>query len=308
MQKVESGGHVPVMAPLVRELLLGNGGSRYFDCTVGGGGHAKALLSAADRPLELYGIDRDPSAIEVAAERLKGLPGVHLRTGNFADLADHARLWDLDRVDGIFADLGQSSLQLDDPERGFSFMSDGPLDLRYDRLTGTTAAEVVNTLPQGELARIIRIYGEERRAGHVAAGIVRNRPLERTSQLARIVRECCPGRYTEKSLARVFLSLRNYVNGDLDHLKRFLDAALGLLRSGGRLVVISYDSLQDRIVKSFFRLRAQSCTCPPDAAICVCSGRPELVIMTKKPVRPDREEVAANRRSRSALLRCAEKV
>lgn len=299
--------HVPVMAERVARLMLDSGGECFVDCTLGGGGHSAAIFDMATRPVRIYGIDLDSTALKSAEQRFDGYKGFFTKQGNFADLADLSAQLGLDQVDGILADFGLSSLQLDDPLRGFAHRLDGPLDLRYDQSSGITAADLVNSLSRYDLLHIIKTYGEERRAAQIASEIIRNRPLERTTQLADIVRKICAGKYVEKSLARVFMAFRIAINKDLDAIDKMLPSALELLRPGGRLVIISYDSSQDRRVKLFFRHHAQSCSCPPTLSVCVCDARAELTILTKKPIRPERDEIMANPRSRSGKLRAAEK-
>ncbi len=300
--------HIPVMAKRVAKEVLGNQYRLIIDCTFGLGGHAEELNDTADYPIEIYGIERDPKTIEFALDRFKSNKNTHIRQGNFADLDEHARQWGIVEADAVFADLGQSSLQLDDPRRGFAFRLDGPLDLRYDQTSGETASDVLNQMSRDELADMFFTLGEEKRSRRIASEVVKSRPVERTSQLVKIVSRICPGRYLEKSLARIFLSLRNFVNNDLDSIERMLTCAVPLLKKGGRIIVISFDSLQDRIVKNFFREQSQSCICSPDAPVCVCNVKPKLKILTKKPVIPEADELAVNPRCRSAKMRCALKL
>lgn len=300
--------HQPVMVRQVCELLLGAGGSRFIDCTVGCGGHAAALIAAAPHEVELLGIDLDPSAIEMCRRRFAGHMNIRLQQGSYVELDRLARAAGFEAADGILADLGQSSMQLDDPARGFSHRGDGPLDMRYDPTTGITAAELVNHLSTSELADLIWRYSQERQARRIAAAIAKARPLTTTGQLERVVRRVGSGRFINKTLARVFMALRVAVNRETEALAGMLSAAVGLLRPGGRLVVIAYDSLQDRPVKVFFQQEARGCRCPPGTPVCRCGGKARLKVLTRHPWKPDAEETAGNSRARSARLRAAERV
>jgi len=296
------------MADLAAELLLERRGEYFVDCTLGSGGHSRVLLNKADWSIRLLGLDRDPDAIEKV--RISPKPGseVSLVCGSFEGIERHIQEWGHPQVDGILADFGQSSDQLDDPERGFSYRFDGPLDMRYDPTRGVTADDLVNNLNVDELTRIFRDFGEERGAGRIARAIVRHRPLHRTHQLAGVIRKSSPSNFIEKTLARVFMALRVAVNDELAAIEEFLPAALSSLKPHGRLVLISYDSLQDRRVKDFLKGEGRGCVCPPKFPVCVCGKLPEIAILTKKVVRPDEDEVKINPRSRSAKLRAAEKL
>lgn len=245
----------------------------------------------------LVGFDRDPDAIRAAGERLGGFgASVALVPHNFGDVRNRLRQLNIDEVDGFLLDLGVSSHQLDDPGRGFSFQQEGRLDLRMDTRTGISGRDVVNTYAEEDLKRIFREYGEERMAGRIAWRIARTReqaPIETTADLAKAVRRAVGGRFILKALARIFQAIRIEVNGELEDLRRFLDDAVSLTAAGGRIVVISYNSLEDRMVKTWMRGEAGE------------GGR--LAILTKKPVTPSGAETAANRRSRSAKLRAAER-
>ncbi len=300
--------HKPVLVEKVVEILLDVDGELFIDCTLGAGGHSEALFEAADHPIRILGIDKDPDALSLAAKRLAGRKGITIERGSYVSLDDLAAKHGFIEVDGILADFGQSSDQLEDPARGFSYRTEGPLDMRYDPYSGTTAAEIVNECSRTEIAEIIRCYGQERMANRIAVAIVRSRPLHTTTQLSSVVRKACPGAYIEKTLARVFMALRVFVNDELSTFKELLPKALGLLRIGGRMVFISYDSNQDRIVKEFFRTRSQTCTCPPGLPVCVCDAHPELKILTHRVIKPGTLEIETNPRSRSARLRAAQKI
>ena len=306
--------HIPV---LYQEALAGlqiRPGGRYIDGTVGGGGHAHGILMGSASDGELLGIDADPMAVASAGERLAEFGRrVTLVQGNFVDLEEIALERGFGPVDGVLLDLGFSSLQLEAAGRGFSFQLDGPLDMRFDPSTGsghrpsqtTTAADLVNDLSLEELASILFRYGEEPRSRRIARAIVVERPINTTGELATLVERTVGRRGRLHPATRTFQALRIATNEELECLAEALPQALRLLASGGRLAVISFHSLEDRLVKQFFRREARNCLCPPEVPICVCSHRATLGIVTKKPIRPSAEEAAANPRSRSAKLRVA---
>lgn len=294
-------GHVPV---LVREVVVGlqpKPEGVYLDCTVGGGGHAAAILEAAGPPSRLVGIDRDPEAIAVAGDRLGPFGDrVRLIRGDYRGLRFLASDLYPEGFDGILYDLGVSSLQFDDPSRGFSFQFEGPLDMRIDRQSGgPRARELLYELSEQDLARIIREYGEERWARQIACHIVRHRgSLETTRDLAEIVARAIPRRFWPRRIhpaTRTFQALRIAVNRELDGLEAALEAAIGFLKVGGRICVIAFHSLEDRVTKHLFRRLAA-----PGAV-------PGVSILTRRPVRPSPEETARNPRARSAKLRIAER-
>ncbi len=290
------------------EWLAPERGGFFVDATLGAGGHAEAILSRGPA-VELLGIDRDPDALARAADRLARFPGrVRLVEADFGDL--ESALEGSPAPDGILADLGVSSMQLDQGERGFSFRRDGPLDMRMGR-SGRSAADIVATASVEELTRIFRDFGEERMAAKIARGIVAERtrgPIQTTRQLARIVAGEKGTREKIDPATRVFQALRIEVNQELVALARFLAAASARLNQGGRLAVISYHSLEDRIVKDVFRRESGVCLCPPKLPACVCGARTALKVLTRRPIRPGEAELARNPRSRSARLRVAEKV
>lgn len=301
-------GHIPVMVDIVVRFLLGNGGYRYIDCTINGCGHALALLKAAERPIKLLGIDIDPTAISLARERLSAWEGVTLVQDNFANLDKIIQNWDECKLDGILVDFGISTNQLDQRDRGFSYRFDTPVDMRFDQSSGQPADELINTCSQETLARIIREHGGERFSARIAAAIVRNRPVQTTRQFADIVRNVCPGQWINKTLSRVFLSIRSVINDEISNIERLLPSALDLLDPGGRMVLISFDSREDAPVKSFIRQRSATCICPPEFPTCICNTTPELKPMTRGVIRPSEEEIAANPRSRSSRMRAFEKL
>ena len=283
-------------------------GGFFVDATVGAGGHAEFLLERGTE-LRLLGIDRDPEALALAGERLARFgERFELVAGDFADL--DALLSGRLPAAGILADLGVSSMQLDRGERGFSFRRDGPLDMRMGP-AGRTAADIVATASVDELTRIFRDYGEERMAAKIARGIVAERtrgPIQTTRQLARIVAGQKGSREKIDPATRVFQALRIEVNQELVALGRFLAAAVARLKPGGRLAVISYHSLEDRIVKDAFRRDSGVCSCPPKLPTCICGARAALRLLTRRPIRPGEAELRRNPRSRSARLRVAEKL
>lgn len=305
--------HQPVLAEMVVQLLITDSHGAYLDLTAGGGGHLRALAERLDARARLYGADKDPAAVKRTAELLAGTTQFRkvVQTA-FGDIVAAADQFGETGFDGILIDLGISSYQLDDPSRGISFRHDGPLDMRFDPESGITAAELINTLGEQELKGIIKTYGEEKQAARIARAIVRERRTEvirTTTQLRDVVLTIVKPPHQNKSLARVFQALRIAVNDELEQLKSVLPAALPILRSKGRLAVIAYHSLEDRLVKRFFQSQARgACTCPPDLPTCLCGARPSLVIITPKPVCPEKTEIDANPRARSARLRVAEKL
>ncbi len=286
-------------------------GGRYLDATVGAGGHATAILEAAAPDGVVLGFDRDPYALQYAAARLSrfGARVTLLHTG-YDRLTDMAQQADFLPVDGVLFDLGFSSLQVDDSQRGFAFRLNGPLDMRYDPDSDDpSAAELLNTLDEAELTALLRLYGEEPHSRRIAHAIVAARPLHTTRQLAEVVAQASGGRYGGIHPAtRTFQALRIAVNRELERLEATLPQAVAALRPGGRLVVITFHSLEDRIVKHFLREQARDCICPPRAPICVCEHQPALRLLFTKAIAPSATEIAENPRSRSARLRAAEKI
>lgn len=302
--------HGAVLVGAVVQWLRPRPGARLVDATVGLGGHALALLNAAPATT-LLGVDRDPEALAIAAGRLAQFGDrVSLREGSFEELPAllTAQGW-ADGADAVLFDLGVSSLQLDDPARGFSFRAAGPLDMRLGPRGVLTAAEVVNTWDEAALARIIAHYGEEPRARAIARAIVRARPLADTAELARVVAGVAGvGKPGLHPATRTFQALRIVVNDELGALDRVLAEGWRLLRAGGRMAILAYHSLEDRAVKQAFRRWAARCVCPPGLPRCTCGWWPRVAILTPHPVRPDREEVARNPRARSARLRVVERL
>jgi 16S rRNA (cytosine1402-N4)-methyltransferase len=303
--------HVPVLADRVRELLAVHPGETVVDATFGAGGHARLLAEDLAGRGKLVAIDRDPTA-KSFFDRFRARAGVDVRflRGDFAVVLTQLAANGV-KADAILLDLGISSMQIDRPERGFSYATDAPLDMRMDPSSETNAAAIVNTWDERELVSIFRRYGEERYATPIARAIVRRRqetPFTRTGELVDVIKLAIPtpARFGEGHPAkRVFQALRIAVNDELASLEAALPAALEMLRPGGRLAVISFHSLEDRIVKRFVAGQAKGCTCPPDFPVCVCGKEPTLRPLTRKPVRPDRGELDENPRAASARLRAA---
>jgi 16S rRNA (cytosine1402-N4)-methyltransferase len=310
-------GHIPVMAEEVMSMLAPTPGSLHIDATLGGGGHTERILEATDPDGRLLGLDADGAAIARVAGRLQPRFGdrLVLRQTNFRALATVAPEAGFAKVDGALFDLGLSSYQLADTDRGFGFRAGGPLDMRFDTSRGVPAAELLATLDATELAALFGRYGEEPRAGRIARAIVdarRTAPVETAEELAALVERVAPPnprqpRRTHPA-TRVFQALRIAVNEEMDALREGLAAALDLLRPGGRLVVLSYHSLEDRIVKRFFADERRGCVCPPELPVCVCGRNPRLRLVTRPSLTPSAAEVEANPRARSARLRAAERL
>ena len=313
--RTNAADHIPVLAEEVRDLLGVQPGEIVVDATFGAGGHSRLLADDLRGSGKLVAIDRDPT-VRPYFDRVKASArGVQTRflRGDYAVVLSQLAGNGV-KADAVLLDLGLSSMQVDRPERGFSYATDAPLDMRMDPSDEPSAADVVNTWDERELATMFRKYGEERYARQIARGIVRRRakgPIERTGQLVDVVRASLPtpARFGEGHPAkRVFQALRIEVNHELDSLEAGLPAAFEMLRPGGRLAIISFHSLEDRISKRFLRDLARGCTCPPDFPVCVCGHEPELRILTPKPVRPSAREVDENPRAGSARLRAAVKV
>ncbi len=299
--------HVAVLVGEVVEWLRPRPGACLVDATVGLGGHATALLAAAPGA-RLLGLDRDRAALARAAERLPG-ERVVLRQARFSELAAVLAEFGWDGADAVLLDLGVSSLQLDDPARGFSFRVDAPLDMRMDAGSDPSAAEIVNQWPERELARILAAFGEEPRARALARAIARARPLRTTGELARVIGGVLGrGRPGLHPATRSFQAIRMAVNDELGELERFLADGYRVLRPRGRLAVLAYHSLEDRRVKDAFRRWAADCLCPPRTPRCVCGWSAKVRLLTRRPLRPSAREVARNPRARSARLRVVERL
>ncbi|HKC19450.1 MAG TPA: 16S rRNA (cytosine(1402)-N(4))-methyltransferase RsmH [Candidatus Dormibacteraeota bacterium] len=294
------------------ELLQPRVGAVAIDCTLGQAGHARQILERITPGGRLLGIDRDPAAAAAGQDSLAafGASAVVVH-GDFSELGLIASQHGFKPADLILFDFGLSSTQIDEPRRGFSFRADGPLDMRMDPTSELSAAEVVNEYAEAELERILRDYGEERWARRIVQFIVVRRPLRTTRDLAAAVEAAIPRQAWPRDIhvaTRTFQAIRIEVNDELGQIETGLRAALSTLKPGGRMATISFHSLEDRLVKSFFNVESKDCICPPQQPVCTCGHRATLRIITRHPVRPSEEEVAANPRARSARLRVAEKL
>ncbi len=302
--------HIPVLLEETITALAVQPGGRYIDCTVGGGGHAAAILKHSSPGGQLLGIDADPKAIAIARTRLAAHGGsVLLVNDNFANLQAPCLKYDFFPVHGILLDLGLSSLQLAEEGRGYSFQKDAPLDMRYNPAQEVTAADIVNNFSEAELTNLLRAYGEEIHSRQIVSQIMRERPIKTTLELVRVIERAVRGRRGKIHPAtRTFQALRIAVNQELKNLEVALAQAVELLGFEGRLVVISYHSLEDRIVKQFMLRESKDCICPPDVPVCVCRHVARLRLVNKKVITPASSEMQRNPRSRSARLRVAERI
>ncbi len=309
IKKRSASGHIPVLLSETLRALAVQPGGRYIDCTLGGGGHAAAILDHSSPGGQLLGIDADPNAIELARDRLQRYQDSTLLVNdNFTNLHAICIKYDFFPVHGILFDLGLSSHQLNGNGRGFSFQYDAPLDMRFGPGQKVTAADIVNTTPEARLAYLIRTYGEEAHSRRIAGDIVRSRPVSSTRQLAAIIEKAVGRRGKIHPATKTFQALRIAVNHELEHLETALRQAIDLLGNNGRLVVISYHSLEDRIVKQLLQKESKACICPPEIPTCVCGHVPRVRLINKKVITPSITEVDINPRSRSAKLRAAERL
>jgi len=312
---VPSAYHEPVLLEETLASLRLKPDGIYVDGTLGGGGHAGGILAATSPGGILVGLDRDDDALAESRRVLEpfGRRAILVK-GNYADLEDVLTGLGIERVDGIVLDLGVSSHQLEAADRGFSFSKPAPLDMRMDRDASTTARDLVNRAEARELERILRDYGEEMMAGRIARAIVEKRkagPIETTDELAGLIASVVPARMRHGRIhpaTRSFQALRIAVNDELTSLDRGIASGIDRLKEGGRFSVITFHSLEDRMVKDHFRDAARGCTCPADLPVCACGGKPRLRVLTRKPVRPGQEEMERNPRARSAKLRTAERI
>ncbi len=309
---VVSGYHVPIMAAEVVSLLACRPGGVYVDCTIGGGGHSREILDATGPDGKLIGIDRDREAIAEAGRALSGYEGrVQFVHSNFTRLDEVLAEAGVAAVDGILVDLGVSSHQFDVADRGFSFSKDGPLDMRMDQSGGETASELLLRLSEKQLASIIRDLGEERRSKAIARAIKEKGEISTTRELAEVVERAVPKRFHPKNIhvaTRTFQAIRIAVNEELDMLEQFIASAVSHLNKEGRLAVISFHSLEDRIVKNVFRELSRDCVCPPSFPVCSCDREALVKVITRKGIIPSSSEIDLNPRARSARLRVAERV
>lgn len=302
--------HISVLYHDIISALRPKSPGKYVDATVGAGGHALGLLDSSSPDGQLLGLDLDPRALEIANQRLMSFSGrFHLEHSSYTSLLQALRRLGWDHVDGIVIDLGVSSMQIDTPERGFSFIKDGPLDMRFDPSQLNSAADLVNTLSEEDLADVLWAYGEERFSRRIARSIVANRPFKTTLELASLI-EKSVGKTSGKihPATRSFQALRIAVNGELKALEDFLPQAIKALAPEGRLAVISFHSLEDRIVKQYFRRESSDCICPPEQPICNCGHHATIKEITRHPIEASDEEKSSNPRARSARLRVAEKL
>jgi 16S rRNA (cytosine1402-N4)-methyltransferase len=301
--------HIPVLYHQIIHALRPQSPGFYIDGTVGAGGHAFGILEASAPDGMVLGLDVDPQALELAHQRLRiyGKRSILIQA-SYATLAEQILHLGWQHVQGILLDLGVSSMQLDTPQRGFSFLQPGPLDMRFNPSQPLSAADLVNTLPERELAELIWKYGEDRKSRRIAQAIIRSRPLHETTQLASVILQTC-GRQREKihPATRTFQALRIAVNHELEALEDFLPQAVQALAEGGRLAVISFHSLEDRIVKQFFRREARDCICPSSQPICTCGHKASIIEISRRPLVAAEDEIQANPRARSARLRVIEK-
>lgn len=305
--------HKPVLLEKTIEYLNIKKDGIYVDGTLGRGGHSEAILKELGTSGKVIGIDRDLTAINTVDKKLKKYDNLNLVHGNFINIPEILDNLNIDKVDGMLFDLGVSSPQFDDPERGFSYQKEGPLDMRMNKKQGLTAKEIVNSFSKEDLTRIIKEYGEERWASRIAQFIVEFREkkeIDTTFDLVEIIKSAIPASARRKGghpARRTFQALRIATNNELNQLKELIHKVIPRLKTGGRICIISFHSLEDRIVKHTFIEKSKDCICPPDFPVCVCDHEPELKIITRKPVQADRKEIKENPRARSAKLRVAEK-
>lgn len=304
-----SPAHLPVLLETIITALQPRAAGRYIDGTLGAGGHSSSILEASAPDGELLGLDLDPQALALAREKLAVYGSrAHIVQASYTTMKTAAENLGWDLVDGILLDFGVSSMQLDTPERGFSFLHDGPLDMRFSPEAAQSAADLVNTQPEAELAEIINRYGEERHSRKIARIIVNNRPFHTTGELAGIILKHVGKPERIHPATRTFQALRIAVNNELESIETVIPMAANLLRPGGRLAIISFHSLEDRLVKEYFRKESTDCICPPRQPICTCGHKASLKELNRKPIEADENEKLANSRARSAKLRIVEKL
>jgi 16S rRNA (cytosine1402-N4)-methyltransferase len=302
--------HLPVLYQEIITALRPLSPGRYVDCTVGAGGHAAGILENSSPSGTLLGLDLDPQALAIASRRLS-LYGerVHLQQASYTSLLEQIHSLGWENVQGVLFDLGVSSMQVDTPERGFSFLTNGPLDMRFSPEQPEQAADLVNRLPEDQLADILWRYGEEPKSRKIARAICQARPLQTTQELAEVISRALRGhRGRIHPATRTFQALRIATNQELQALEATLPQAVSVLSPGGRMAVISFHSLEDRIVKQFFRRESRDCICPPEQPVCTCHHKAAIIEVTRHPIVPTGQETEANTRSRSAHLRIAEKL
>jgi 16S rRNA (cytosine1402-N4)-methyltransferase len=301
--------HVPVLLKESLDLLIKKKDGIYFEGTLGFGGHTVEILKRLNKNGLVISTDIDKAAFEYCKKRFEKERRVRLYNFNFSLIDVIAKIESLMFYNGVIADLGVSSYQLDNVSAGFTYSSDSPLDLRMDKNLKTTAADVVNSINEDELARIIFEFGEEKKSRKIARQIIssrRNKTIKTSFELKKIIAEVTPQKYLVKTLSRVFQALRIHINNELENLKQFLNNSLNVMKNGSRIVIISYHSLEDRIVKEFFKYEELDCICPKDSPVCTCDKESRLKILTRKPIVPSIDEIKLNKRARSAKLRAAE--
>ena len=301
--------HEPVLYQEIIHALRPKSMGFYVDGTLGAGGHAAGLLAGSEPGGRLLGLDVDPQALELARQNLAPFgERACLIRAPYTSLPEQLAALGWDKVDGILLDLGASSMQFDTPERGFSFLADGPLDMRFDPTNPLTASEIVNTWAEDELVDVLFRYGEERASRRIAHAIQRARPISSTGQLAEVIEKAIGRHSSHHPATQTFQALRIAVNGELESLEKTLPLAVQALAPGGRLAVISFHSLEDRLVKEYFRLESRDCICPPRQPVCTCGHKASISEVTRRPLTPAEEEIKRNSRARSAKLRVAEKL
>jgi 16S rRNA (cytosine1402-N4)-methyltransferase len=303
--------HTPVLLKESIKYLVTNTSGFYFDATLGFGGHSEAILNKLNNKGTLIATDVDKDSFTFSKNKFKDDSRIHIYNFNFSLIDSISKIEAVSYFDGIIADLGVSSFQLDNPSSGFTYRAEANLDLRMDKNKVISAADIVNSFSEEEIANIIFKYGEEKNSRNIARSIINKRrikKIETTTELREAIEDVTSEKYLSKTLSRVFQALRIYVNDELEALKSFLTKAVDLLKINGRIVIISYHSLEDRIVKDHFKYETLDCICPKDYPICKCDKERRLKILTKKPVIPSAAEVSLNLRSRSAKLRAAERI
>lgn len=305
-----SAHHQPVLYHESLKYLQPKSKGKYIDGTLGAGGHTEGILKSSAPDGLLLGLDLDDQAINIARNKLSAFDNrCFIRKASYADMENQVQALGWQNVDGILLDLGLSSMQLDTADRGFSFQREAPLDMRFDRKKTRTAADLINSLPEKEISDIIWEYSEDPKSRQIARQIIENRPIFTTKELADLILKVYHGKRGKTHPAtRTFQALRIEVNNELEVLKKGLEISLNILRSGGRIAIITFHSLEDRIVKQFFQLESTDCICPPEQPICTCRHRAAIKMITKKAIKPSQEEMINNSRARSAKLRVAEKI
>jgi 16S rRNA (cytosine1402-N4)-methyltransferase len=308
-QQPDSSPHLPVMLQQVLDMMVPASPNRYVDGTLGAGGHTSEILSKSSPKGEVMGLDLDPVALSIASIKLASFENrAHLIQGSYADIDLYLKSIGWEKVQGILLDLGVSSMQLDQPEKGFSFRLDAPLDMRFNPSAPLTGAEILNEWDEAEILQILWNFGEERQARRIVHAILAARPLHTTVELANLIEKAIGRKSGIHPATKTFQALRIAVNGELENLKTVLPKAIDALAPGGRVAVISFHSLEDRIVKHFFVDQAKDCICPPTQPICTCDHRATVKIITRHPIEADEAEININPRSRSARLRVAERI